>query len=249
MPPAEGLRKVSKHPATFRCSLCPKRFTRAFNLRSHLMTHTDERPFACTICGLEFVRNNDRKSHELIHTGEKKFICEGNLANGQKWGCGRRFTLGKNLGRHFRSEKGRICIRPLLDEEISKRQVAASALTGLAGSLSVPTHHHQPPAPAQTWLYNEPDISMNFAQDPWVPSEGGQLSGPEHTLLRLSMREPPTRDEALKAADTVRRYIRYHGRLNTEEDGFQGYLELTFKSLAYQATSLDPVFLSGTLAS
>lgn len=243
MPPGEGLRKVSKHPPTLQCSLCPKRFTRGFNLRSHLMTHTNRRPFACTVCGLGFVRDNDRKSHELIHTGEKKFVCKGDLANGQKWGCGRRFTLGKNLGRHFRSDKGRTCIRPLLDEEKSNLQVAASVLTGLAGSLSGPTQQNQPAPPTQTWPNNEPDLPMNFAPDPWVPSQEGQLLRPEQALLRLSMREPPTRDEALKAADTVRRYIRYNGRLNIEEDGFQGYLELNFKSATYQATSLDPVLL------
>ncbi|KAI9053436.1 hypothetical protein LZ554_002394 [Drepanopeziza brunnea f. sp. 'monogermtubi'] len=29
-------KRVQKHPATFQCTLCPKRFTRAYNLRSHL---------------------------------------------------------------------------------------------------------------------------------------------------------------------------------------------------------------------
>ncbi|KAK3623160.1 hypothetical protein LTR56_021742 [Elasticomyces elasticus] len=53
-----------KHPATFQCSLCPKHFTRAYNLRSHLRSHNGERPFACTICGKGFARQADRKRHE-----------------------------------------------------------------------------------------------------------------------------------------------------------------------------------------
>lgn len=38
------------------------------------------------------------------------------------WGCGRRFARADALGRHFRSEAGRICIKPLLDEEHADRQ-------------------------------------------------------------------------------------------------------------------------------
>jgi hypothetical protein len=61
------------HPATFQCHLCPKRFTRAYNLRSHLRTHTDERPFqfACGVCGARFRRNHDLRRHEGLHAGEK----------------------------------------------------------------------------------------------------------------------------------------------------------------------------------
>lgn len=232
MPPAEAPHRVSKHPARFQCSLCQKRFTRLFNLQGHLRTHTDERPFACTVCGLNFARKNDRKSHELIHAEEKKFVCGGDLASGQKWGCGRRFTLAENLARHFRSDKGRTCISPLNDE-LSTRQAAASALTGLAGLLPTPEQDHQPLQPQQNWLYHAPGISMDVAPNTWMSNEGEQLPRPEqHPIPRLSMTPPPTRDEALQAADAVRRYIRYHGQLNTEEDGVQGYLELTFKSVA-----------------
>lgn len=119
-------RKVQKHPATFQCTLCPKRFTRAYNLRSHLRTHTDERPFVCTICQKAFARQHDRKRHEGLHTGEKKFICKGELMHkpGAQWGCGRKFARADALGRHFRSEAGRICIKPLLDEEMLERQRA-----------------------------------------------------------------------------------------------------------------------------
>jgi hypothetical protein len=114
-------KRVQKHPATFQCTLCPKRFTRAYNLRSHLRTHTDERPFVCTICGKAFARQHDRKRHEGLHSGEKKFVCRGNLRAGGAWGCGRRFARADALGRHFRSEAGRVCIRPLLEEETAER--------------------------------------------------------------------------------------------------------------------------------
>ncbi|KAF2771356.1 hypothetical protein EJ03DRAFT_342386 [Teratosphaeria nubilosa] len=117
-------KRVQKHPATFQCTLCPKRFTRAYNLRSHLRTHTDERPFVCTVCGKAFARQHDRKRHEGLHSGEKKFVCRGNLQSGSQWGCGRRFARADALGRHFRSEAGRVCIKPLLDEEAADRQKA-----------------------------------------------------------------------------------------------------------------------------
>lgn len=123
-----GPKRTQKHPATFQCTLCPKRFTRAYNLRSHLRTHTDERPFVCTVCGKAFARQHDRKRHEGLHSGEKKFVCKGLLAGGSgnagTWGCGRRFARADALGRHFRSEAGRTCIKPLLDEEARERRAA-----------------------------------------------------------------------------------------------------------------------------
>jgi transcription factor CRZ1 len=118
--PSES-KRTQKHPATFQCTLCPKRFTRAYNLRSHLRTHTDERPFVCSVCGKAFARQHDRKRHEGLHSGEKKFVCRGDLAGGGQWGCGRRFARADALGRHFRSEAGRACIKALLDEEAIER--------------------------------------------------------------------------------------------------------------------------------
>ncbi|EEQ28252.1 DNA-binding transcription factor [Microsporum canis] len=114
-------KRVQKHPATFQCTLCPKKFTRAYNLRSHLRTHTDERPFVCTICGRAFARQHDRRRHESLHSGERRFVCRGDMSSGRQWGCGRRFARADALGRHFRSEAGRVCIKPLLDEEALER--------------------------------------------------------------------------------------------------------------------------------
>jgi hypothetical protein len=74
------------------------------------------------VCGKAFARQHDRKRHEGQHSGEKKFMCKGDLQAGGQWGCGRRFARADALGRHFRSEAGRICIKPLLDEEMLERQ-------------------------------------------------------------------------------------------------------------------------------
>ncbi|KAG9565778.1 hypothetical protein KCU71_g3208, partial [Aureobasidium melanogenum] len=63
---------TQKHPATYQCALCPKKFTRAYNLRFHLRTHEDERPFVCAVCGKAFARQHDRKRHESLHSGENK---------------------------------------------------------------------------------------------------------------------------------------------------------------------------------
>lgn len=74
------------------------------------------------MCGKAFARQHDRKRHEGLHSGEKKFVCKGDLGAGGSWGCGRRFARADALGRHFRSEAGRVCIKPLLDEEAMERQ-------------------------------------------------------------------------------------------------------------------------------
>lgn len=48
----------------FQCDRCSKMFTAGHNLRSHIRTHTGERPFACEYCGKTFVRDNDNLRHQ-----------------------------------------------------------------------------------------------------------------------------------------------------------------------------------------
>ena len=52
-----------------------------------------------------------------------------------EWGCGRRFARVVSLGRHFRSEVGRVCIRPVVETE-------AAQTDGGARYLEAPGKHN-----------------------------------------------------------------------------------------------------------
>lgn len=122
------LSNMQAPPATFQCTLCSRRYTRAFNLRNHLRTHSEERPFVCGVCGKSFTRDHDRKTHEKLHSGEKPWVCGGTLHNGEHWGCGWRYARKSNLQRHFQSDSGRRCIKPLHDQKTLKGNATAGLM-------------------------------------------------------------------------------------------------------------------------
>ncbi|ODV89975.1 hypothetical protein CANCADRAFT_43665 [Tortispora caseinolytica NRRL Y-17796] len=112
----------------FKCPNCEASFTRKYNLNSHMLTHTKDRPFKCKYCTKEFTRAHDRRRHELLHEGVKRFHCGGELSDGGKWGCGATFARSDALARHLKSEKGRQCIRPLQEDEERLRAIEFTKL-------------------------------------------------------------------------------------------------------------------------
>jgi len=91
----------------FRCPIpgCGSTFTRHFNLKGHLRSHNDERPYKCLYDGcpkskVGFARQHDCKRHMLLHEGLRPFECEG---------CGKKFARLDALTRHHKSEQGQEC--------------------------------------------------------------------------------------------------------------------------------------------
>ncbi|KAJ0171164.1 hypothetical protein K1T71_013363 [Dendrolimus kikuchii] len=71
-----------KRPLKFPCDMCDKVFDRIQILRSHVRTHTGERPFQCTKCSATFGQSSTLHTHmKLIHL---KLTRDGKPKNGGK---------------------------------------------------------------------------------------------------------------------------------------------------------------------
>uniref|UniRef100_A0A8C5ZVA7 C2H2-type domain-containing protein n=1 Tax=Marmota marmota marmota TaxID=9994 RepID=A0A8C5ZVA7_MARMA len=53
-----------------KCDECGKAFSRPSYLRTHVKTHSGEKPYACRFCGKTFLRSYSLTEHIRTHTGE-----------------------------------------------------------------------------------------------------------------------------------------------------------------------------------
>ncbi len=97
--PQSSSRQGTRSPSSkkHRCPYCATEFTRHHNLKSHLLTHSQEKPYVCSTCQSRFRRLHDLKRHTKLHTGERPHICPK---------CGRKFARGDALARHNKGPGG-----------------------------------------------------------------------------------------------------------------------------------------------
>lgn len=55
---------------TNQCNVCGRLYARPSTLKTHLRTHTNERPFKCNVCNKTFSQAANLTAHQRVHTGK-----------------------------------------------------------------------------------------------------------------------------------------------------------------------------------
>ena len=81
----------------YKCTFCPKKFTKKCDCDQHMRTHTGDEPYQCKFCLKKFKKKSDCDRHIRSHTGEKPYSCPF---------CPLKFTRKDNCESHIQNHTG-----------------------------------------------------------------------------------------------------------------------------------------------
>ncbi|XP_034234219.1 gastrula zinc finger protein XlCGF57.1-like [Thrips palmi] len=73
------------------CKECGKNFLTSSRLKTHMLTHTDVKPYACEVCQSKFRTLSNLLAHKKRHSADPRFVCKT---------CGKEFLSSSGLSRH-----------------------------------------------------------------------------------------------------------------------------------------------------
>ncbi|KAM7347792.1 uncharacterized protein ACRADG_007274 [Cochliomyia hominivorax] len=94
----------------FVCGICGFAFKEKYNLRSHLLRHSNQKHYSCTQCPKRFFTKMEMRFHEYRHKGERSYLCQH---------CGMGFVSSSSLAQHNKKQHS-LNYNPLKCEECNK---------------------------------------------------------------------------------------------------------------------------------
>ncbi|KAM7388611.1 hypothetical protein PAMP_024776 [Pampus punctatissimus] len=71
-----NLQEHRKVHEIFDCHACDKKFISTNQLKRHMITHSEKRPYTCEICSRSFKRLDQVTAHKIIHSEDKPYKCK-----------------------------------------------------------------------------------------------------------------------------------------------------------------------------
>ncbi|KAF5888572.1 PR domain zinc finger protein 5 isoform X2 [Clarias magur] len=71
-----NLQEHRKIHEIFDCPACDKKFISTNQLKRHMITHSEKRPYTCEICNRSFKRLDQVTAHKIIHSEDKPYKCK-----------------------------------------------------------------------------------------------------------------------------------------------------------------------------
>nr|XP_023693451.1 PR domain zinc finger protein 5 [Paramormyrops kingsleyae] len=93
-----NLQEHRKVHEVFDCPACDKKFISTNQLKRHMITHSEKRPYTCEVCSRSFKRLDQVTAHKIIHSEDKPYKCKL---------CGKEFAH-RNVYKNHKKRRRRI---------------------------------------------------------------------------------------------------------------------------------------------